>query len=300
MLIALSPSEYLRGLGFEPYDWQVDAIENARPHRDRLLICAARQSGKSTIVGGRALHIAKYEKNALSLIVCPAKDQSAELMQKVTGNMALDKDLSDALERDGITLKEFRNRSRIAALPGTERSVRGYSNPRQIILDEAARVLDETYMALRPMMSRSDSHTDIIAITTAFGRRGWFYRAWNNTRNAWRKILVRIPWDLRDGRLVDAMPEDEFKAYWKAQGVNAYYSTAHNPEQLEADLEEMDPLSFRQEYCCEFLEDGGGLFNYDDIMGAFYHDQMDAIQMLGDPQEAAFETSDARGPLEIL
>jgi hypothetical protein len=222
-------------------------------------------------------------------------------MQKVGVMIGEDRELEQSLTRDGVTPKEFGNASRIVALPGTERSVRGYSNPRMIVLDEAARVLDETYMALRPMMSRSDSVSDIIAITTAFGKRGWFYRAWSNQRSAWRKILVRIPWDLKGDHLVDAMPESEFRAMWAERGVSAYYSTAHSKEQLEEDLQEMDPMTFRQEYCCEFLEDGGGLFTYDDVLAAFSQDQEEAVRMLaGEVEEAFPEEETMLEPLEIV
>jgi hypothetical protein len=298
-LAALTPSDYMRSIGYEPYEWQMEALDTPG-QRDRLMICAARQSGKSLVIAARTQHTAKHFKNALNLIVCPAKDQSAELMQKVTVNISADEELYGMLIRDGVTLKEFSNMSRLAALPGTERSVRGYSNPRVIVLDEAARVLDETYMAIRPMMSREDSRADLIAMSTSFGKRGWFYRAWSNRESAWRKILVRVPWDIDGERLIPAMPEDEFRDYWKQRGVSAYYSTAHSKAQLEEDLAggEIDPLTFRQEYICEFLDEGGGLFRYDDIMAAFASDQAEILRALASEEESAYADEEYIAPLE--
>jgi hypothetical protein len=280
---SLHPESYLRELGLEPYLWQVESL---RPPdtADRLLLLAARQSGKTTVVAGETQHTAKYYEDALNLIVCPAKDQSAELMQKVTVGISRDNELFEALTRDGVFIKEFKNLSRIIALPGTERSVRGYSAPKTIILDEAARVLDETYLAVRPMMT--GTRTNLIAMTTAFGRRGWFYRAWTSSPN-WRKIMVRVPYDAVNGKLVPAMPEDELRDKWKEQGITAYYSPRHEKQQLQEDLDEMGEIWWRQEYACEFLDEGGVLFTLEDIAAAMRaeEDQDEVIAVMLEEQE---------------
>lgn len=298
-----SPESYIRTIGLNPFAWQVDAvrpwdywgakdIDRYRLIGDRLLILAARQSGKSTIVAANTQHTARFNTNALNLVICPAKDQSSEVMQKVATGVSLDPTLQQMLVRDGITLKEFDNQSRIVALPGTERSVRGYSAPRTIILDEAARILDPTYMATRPMMT--DTRTNLVAMSTAFGKRGWFYRAWMESAN-WRKILVRVPWDPVNGELVPAMPEEEFRAMWAERGVSAYYSPRHNKYQLQEELDEIGDLWFRQEYCCEFLDESGALFAYEDIIAAFNYeaDQGEAVaQLLEEEQEREMEEAD--------
>jgi hypothetical protein len=295
-LDAWTPERYVSSIGLEPFEWQRDAL---RPYDywseidsgryaelgDRLLILAARQSGKSTVVAGGTQHTAKHNRDALNLVICPAKDQSAEVMQKVAIGLTRDPELFDMLRRDGVTLKEFDNMSRIVALPGTERSVRGYSAPKTIILDEAARVLDPTYFAVRPMMT--GTRTNLIAMTTAFGKRGWFFHAWTESSN-WRKILVRVPWDPYNGRLVDAMPEDEFRDYWAERGVHAYYSPRHDKRFLEDELDNIGDVWFRQEYCCEFLDEGGSLFSYDDIIAAFDYegDQAEAVAELLEEEQA--------------
>jgi hypothetical protein len=45
------------------------------------------------------------------------------------------------------------NGSRIVGLPGTEAAVRGFSAALLIVIDEATRVADEMYRALRPMLA---------------------------------------------------------------------------------------------------------------------------------------------------
>ena len=47
----------------------------------------------------------------------------------------------------------FPNGSRIVGLPGKEDTIRGYSEVSLLIIDEAARVTDEMYKALRPMLT---------------------------------------------------------------------------------------------------------------------------------------------------
>jgi hypothetical protein len=44
-----------------------------------------------------------------------------------------------------------------------------------IVLDEAARIEDDLIAAVRPMMATVDG--SLIALSTSFGERGWFYEA---------------------------------------------------------------------------------------------------------------------------
>ena len=48
------------------------------------------------------------------------------------------------------------NGSRIVGLPGSEGTVRGFSAVSPLIIDEASRVADEMYRALRPTLAVSD------------------------------------------------------------------------------------------------------------------------------------------------
>jgi hypothetical protein len=79
------------------------------------------------------------------------------------------------------------NGSRIVALPGAE-TVRGYASAALVVVDEAARVPDELYFAIRPMLAVSGGR--LVVMSTPFGRRGFFYEA-NEHEDGWEKW--RIP-----------------------------------------------------------------------------------------------------------
>ena len=79
---------------------------------------------------------------------------------------------------------ELKNGSRIVALPADPDSIRGYSAD-ELIIDEAARVDEELYAAARPMLAVTGGR--LIALTTAAGPRGWFYRAWMDGGEDWRE-----------------------------------------------------------------------------------------------------------------
>lgn len=266
---ALNPRSYIKAVGLVPFDWQDEALI---PGNDRLMLLTARQSGKSTVVAGKAIHKAKHIPGSLSLIVCPAQDQSKELMKKIEAFMLNDKDLP-AMMHDATFEKEFINGSRIIALPGSERSVRGYSGPSMIIVDEAARVLDETYRALRPMMTGAD--TELVLMSTPFGKRGFFYREWTEGR-AWKKILVKPRYELVGHDLVKGVDDKQYRDEYKQQNINAFYSTRHTYSFLREELDSIGSFWFRQEYLCEFLDTENQLLSTEDINAAF-NERVEAI-----------------------
>lgn len=249
----------------QPFLWQREEVLPSVPYRWTLLVCA-RQSGKTQSVATKMLHRGKFHPGSVCLSICPSKEQAEISIRRVAEMMLRDITMPSP-RYDNVFSKEWASGSRIKALPGSERAVRGESAPDIIYFDEAARVPDDTYAAVTPMTTNTP--TEVIATSTAFGRRGWFYRAWSNPKAYWRKVLVRIPWDPVDGVLVDAMPEEEFRAYWAERGVHAYYSERHNKWEVQRDLDEQGELWVRQEYCCEFLEDEVGIFRHDDIVRMF-------------------------------
>src|SRR5262245_19538987 len=96
-----------------------------------------------------ALHTALFRPGSLVLLVSPSFRQSSELHRKI----------ADLLHRmtpappmlDDLKLSAaFGNGSRILSLPGSEATIRGYSGVDLIIEDEAARVDDDLYAAVRP------------------------------------------------------------------------------------------------------------------------------------------------------
>jgi hypothetical protein len=91
------------------------------------------------------------------------------------------------LQQESALRAQFANGSRVIALPGSERTTRGYAGAKLIILDEAARVDDDLLAALRPTMAVVDG--SLIMLSTPFGKRGEFFRAWSEGQG-WTKVRV--------------------------------------------------------------------------------------------------------------
>jgi hypothetical protein len=171
LAMALDPVLFARAVGFEPDPWQVSVLRSRAP---RMLLNCSRQSGKSTVVAMLAMWTAIYCPGSTTLIVSPTERQSKELFRKA---LAVYRGLGRPVppESESALQLELESGSRIIALPGKEGSIRSYSAD-LIAIDEAARVPDEAYQAVRPMLAVSGGR--LIALSTPFGTRGWWYRAW--------------------------------------------------------------------------------------------------------------------------
>jgi phage FluMu gp28-like protein len=168
-----------------------------------------------------ALHRALVEPGSLILILAPAERQAKELFSKVVLSY---RTLGHVIPTASYTKlgMELSNGSRIEALPGTEKTVRGFSGVDLLIVDEAARVADELYYAVRPMLAVSGGR--LLMLSTPFGKRGVFYEEWSRG-SAWERYTVtaeecpRIP--------------SEF---------------------LEEERRTLGPWWFAQEYECRFMD----------------------------------------------
>ena len=63
-------------------------------------------------------------------------------------------------------------------LPGQEKTIRGFSGVTLIIEDEASRVDDTLYRAVRPMLAVSGGR--LILMSTPYGQTGHFFEEWTN------------------------------------------------------------------------------------------------------------------------
>ncbi len=144
---------FAKRVGFEPDQRQADVLlSNAK----RGILNCSRQWGKSTVSAVKAVHRAYTKPGSLVLVASPTARQSAEWMRKAEG---LVRRLDVEVRGDGhneISLA-FPNGSRIVGLPGTrtDGGVRGFSAVSLLIIDEAARVEEAMYKALRPMRVRA-------------------------------------------------------------------------------------------------------------------------------------------------
>lgn len=181
---ALDPVQLARRVGMEPDPWQVDVLRSDHP---RLLLNCCRQSGKSTTAAVKAVHVAVYEPGSLTLCLSPSLRQSQELFRKVlTTYRALGRPVP--AESENALSLTLENGSRVVSLPGTESTIRAYSAVRLLLIDEAARVPDETVAAVRPMLATSSGQ--LIALSTPWGCRGWWYEAWGQRGGTYKRVRV--------------------------------------------------------------------------------------------------------------
>src|SRR5215203_2141821 len=144
--LALDRVAFAKELGIVPDGWQGDFL---RSSADRVLLNCSRQSGKSTMSAVIALHRALYHPSSLVLCLAPALRQSQELFGKIAGFY---RDLGRPVPAQGerkLSL-DLENGSRILTLPGSEKTIRGFSGAALLLVDEAARVDDGLYYAVRP------------------------------------------------------------------------------------------------------------------------------------------------------
>ena len=179
---ALDPSLLLKARGIEADPWQRELLFS----KDRqVLLNCRRQSGKSTVVSALALHTTLYTPGSLTVILSPAQRQSIEVFHKVLeAYNAIDRPIKAEYETQ-LNL-QLTNGSRVICLPGNEETVRCYT-PDLLIIDEASRVPDALYSAMRPSLAVSNGR--LIALSTPNGQKGWFYEEWQGD-GPWKKVKV--------------------------------------------------------------------------------------------------------------
>jgi hypothetical protein len=140
-----------------------------------------------------------------------------------------------AASETALTLT-LENGSRIVSLPGQEGTVRGYSGVRLLSIDEASRVPDELYHAVRPMLAVSQGR--LVALSTPWGRRGWWYDAWQSDEP------------------------------WQRFEIPAERCQRISPSFLAEERRALGDLVYRSEYSCEFCDNELTVFRSADIEAA--------------------------------
>jgi hypothetical protein len=152
----------------------------------RLLLNCSRQAGKSSVSAVLGLYEAMYHPPALVLLVSASLRQAQELGLKVfSAYRQLGKPVS--AEAENRLSLELANGSRILCLPAREGTIRGLSGARLIIVDEASRVPDDLYHAVRPMLAVSQGR--LMCLSTPWGKRGFFFQEWSEG-HGWLKIHI--------------------------------------------------------------------------------------------------------------
>jgi phage FluMu gp28-like protein len=148
------------------------------------------------------------------------------------GQASTEKIPSDALKKLSLELK---NGSRIIALPGTEKTLRGF-RAAMVIVDEAARVEEDLIHAVSPMLAVTGG--TLMLLSTPAGQTGYFYEAWTS-------------------------------GLWSRHMVTATEVPRITPEFLESEKLTMPDRLFRQEYFCSWEAAPGAVFSASQVEAAF-------------------------------
>ena len=229
-------------LGIQPDPQQAAFLASTANHG--ILNCT-RQWGKSTMAAIKAVHRAYTRPDSLVVVASPSERQSAEFVRKA----------SSMVHRLGLKVKTdgtgdpsilLPNGSRLVGLPGNEETVRGYSGASLLLIDEASRLDDSIYYALRPTLAAGGDATSednfcgkLWLMSSPCGRRGFFYEAWELGGDDWERISA---------------PATECPRI--------------APKFLERERRNMAPMWFRQEYLAEFVDNGTSVFARDLIEAA--------------------------------
>jgi len=237
MRYSLSPVTFSReALSVDPDPWQAEVMMSPAK---RILLNCSRQSGKSTTSSIIALHRALYYPGSLILLISPSLRQSSELFKKVQQFYKLLPD-REKLPEDNRLSMTLDNGSRIVSLPSSESNIRGFSAVSLVIEDEASRVDDDLYRAIRPMLAVSEGR--IMLMSTPWGKRGHFFEEWSGS-NEWQRI--EIP---------------------------AIKCSRISPEFLQEEKNALGNWWYQQEYECQFSATTDSLFSYDTVINAISDD----------------------------
>jgi hypothetical protein len=222
-----------RRLGFEPDEKQA-ALLGGEHHR--LILNCTRQWGKSTVTAAKVVHRAWSRAGSMILVVSPSERQSAEFLRKV----------AEFVRRLGVKPRGdgdqplsilMPNGSRIVGLPGREATSRCFSAVSLLIVDEAARVSEEQYLSVKPMLATVDG--DLWMMSTPWGRRGFFWEVWTAGGPEWTRVSVTAA---------------------ECPRIPASF--------LESQRREMPERAFLREYMCDFGDEGASLFDREVLMQA--------------------------------
>lgn len=224
---ALDPAVlFAHAFGLPALPWQRGYLRETRP----TVVLKGRQVGASLAAAALAIHKATYWPAVDVVIVSPSLKQSTEITTRARAGL---RNLGARLAQDsGSTLRLASNGSRILSLPGTARSVRGWTAA-LLILDEAAYIEPATFTAARALVATGGR---LVVQSTPADEAGDFYELATGDDPAWARFTVRS----------DAVP-------------------TISPGFLAAELRAMGPDAYASEYECEFGKVGASLLTAERI-----------------------------------
>ena len=217
--------------------WQIDFLAC---ETDKIA-CAGRQTGKSFITSWDCGEYAVTHSNETILMIAPVERESYELFDKTLAYLIDNhpKEIKKGLEKPTKHQINLTNTTKILCYPTGQTGVgiRGFTIHR-LYVEEAARVPDEVWSAVTPMLLTTGGK--IILISSAFTSEGYFYDCWINKNNAFTsftRFTVNAE-EIANTRPICATWTEKQKAE----------SIAH----LARERATMTKSHYAQEYLCQF------------------------------------------------
>ncbi len=216
----------------ELYEWQ----KEIRDHEGDLCIVGGRQTGKSVAVAYRISHLAEKYPKSTHLIIAHSERQESFLFEKVKEELSSNGLLSRA--RQTLSKLTLRNGSSVIKFPvGKTGYYAKGATVDFLYCDEAGYMAELVWDSVIPMLAvqRSKGLGWITLLSTAFGKRGYFYECYIG--NKYKPVVI-------EANMVPHLSE----------------------EFLDEELERMGQRRFDQEYMAKFLDEAGQYFPTDLIV----------------------------------
>ena len=216
--------------------WQLEVLN----YKGNKILCTGRQVGKSTCCAKDAGDYALEHRKEIILMIAPTERQAYALFSK-TLEYILEKaksSIKKGKDRPTKTQIKLINGSIIYCLP-TGASGLGirFLTINRLYVDEAARIPEDVWSAVTPMLVTTGG--DMILLSTPFGRRGFFWTAWNDDKN-FKKFFIDTETAIKN-RVISS-------TWTERQREKAL-------EYIDMERKRMSRLQFQQEYLGEFVED---------------------------------------------
>jgi len=219
-----------KALNFKPSAKQAEVLDAESKY---MILCCNRQWGKTTTIAVKALHRAITVENQNIVIISRTKLQAGILIDRACRfAIALGFKIRRALgQRLSLQLP---NGSAIFAVAHSMDTSVG-NTAHVLIVDEAALVKDEVFSTVSPFVGRM--HGRIWLMSTPRRQAGFFCNIWHGKDPRWHKI----------------------------------FSTIEDCPEIDPDFLEMqkalDPIKYRQDFHCEFIQPADRLFDAATIDG---------------------------------
>lgn len=200
-------------LGFSPDANQASVLTVAA---QRVILACHRQFGKSTTAAVKAIHHAVHSPESLTIIVAPTLRQGGLLLDTIhrfARKLSLELK-PDRYNRPSLVLP---NGSKVVAVPSEEQNIRGFSAVSLLLIDEAARVPEEVWSAVLPMVSTVNGA--VWLMSTPAGKQGFFADMWFHGGPSWHRIRATVE---QSSRISREVADEQRRCLSRAQFASDY------------------------------------------------------------------------------